>query len=299
MTKPDTPTPRSTATPHRSQGFKTLATWAVLVAMFAVIYFNISPKNSSSPQTNWTPFLELSGALFGVLLVIFVMVVRRNLRELRTFHTDTIAALAESSRGNHEAARATFWRWVEHAHVSRIVAVARHNLAWTLMRMGNLDQAIEVAQQNDAGSRTSLERVALAPMSAVDIALYHALAGHLVDATTWLEQAASRRDDMSMPIAPAIRALATAIVDCRAGRAQQAANNLEDHWSEHEAVLTGDLVRVLRIVRSFARHADGPRHAGAASIDLSSLRPAHPGEYAMLSASWPEMAAFLAANDLA
>jgi hypothetical protein len=74
---------------------------------------------------------------------------------------------------------------------------------------------------------------------------------------------------------------------------------LDERWHEYEALLTGDIVRHLRVVRAFARAAAGPREAGTAAMDLASARPAYPGEYALLAAEWPEMAAFLAAHELA
>lgn len=281
------------------QARKTFATWLILIALFAVIYFSFSPGKTSHAGPSGTFSLELFGVLFAVLLVIFAVMLRRNLRELRRFQTENTNALAENARGNYESARATFSRWLETTRVPRIVAVARHNLAWTLARMGRLEEAIEVAQANDGTSQAQLETAAMAPTSALDLALYQALAGHLVEAKLWLERADARDDKMTLPHASAMRGMAVAVLDCRAGRAAQAATNLDEHWAEYEAVLTGDIVRMLRLVRSFAKHEEGPRHAGPATIDLASLRPAYPGEYAMLTAGWPEMAAFLAVNGLA
>lgn len=275
----------------RGQALRTIAVWLVLIAMFLTIYTSFGGGLGFS--------LSMFGGVIALVLLFFGVTVARNVREARRFQADNTEALAQSARGNHEAARATFSRWVEETHMARVVAVARHNLGWTLARMGKLDEAIEVATANEQHYLSQLEATVLAPTSAIDLALYHALAGHLDDAEAWLARAAERHDKLSLPSVPAMAAFARAALDCRAGRYADAAGALDERWSEYEAVLTGDTVRSLRLVRAFAKAAEGPRHAGVATIDIATLRPAFPDEYAMLTTTWPEMAGFLASNGLA
>jgi hypothetical protein len=69
---------------------------------------------------------------------------------------------------------------------------------------------------------------------------------------------------------------------------------LDEHWSEYEATMTGEVFRPVRIVRAFAITAAGPRSAGNAE----TIRPAYPGEFDFLGVGWPEMETFLATNGL-
>ena len=55
------------------------------------------------------------------------------------------------------------------------------------------------------------------------------------------------------------------------------------------------------MLRAFAMaRAPGaaPRDAGGVEMLVSALQPVRPGEFAMLQAEWPEMAAFLSAAGL-
>lgn len=278
--------------PKGRQAYKTLAIWTVLIATYSIVYGLLGGNPTRLAVT-------LSAAAGAVVFVVGLLLVVRASREMRRFHADNSAAVAALGRGELERARTMFWEWAEKATVSRIAAVARHNLAWTLARQGELAQAIEVAVATQEALLPELKAVALAPTSAVDLALFHALAGDLDQARGWLAAADERRTMLSLPAASAMRELAQAVVDCRSGNAADAARRLAEHWHEHEAILTGDVMRPLRVVRAFARSAAGPREAGVAEMDLVSARPAFPGEYALLAAGWPEMAAFLAAHELA
>jgi hypothetical protein len=243
--------------------------------------------------------LKVGGAFFALLFVIFLLLVARAARQYRRFNLENTAAVAALGRGELAAARATFWRWAEETPVPRIAAVARHNLAWTLAREGELARAIEIATDNDQSCLTSLQANGLGPTSAVDLALYHALANNLAEARRWIAVADTRKSMVTLPQVPAGRAFAQAVVDCRSDNAAEAARALDEHWSEHEAFLTGNILRLLRVVRAFARGTAGPREAGAAEMDLISARPAFPREYAVLASGWPEMEAFLVAHGLA
>lgn len=275
----------------RGQARKTIAIWLVLTAMFVVLYRMVGGSTSDG--------VEVIGGTFAALVVIvFAIAIVRNMRQFRRFNAENSAAVAALGRGELERARTTFWGWAEQAVSPRIAALARHNLAWTLARQGRLAQAIEVATNNDEQHLAGLQPLGLAPTSAVDLALYHALANTLDEARRWLTITDDRRAMLALPSVPAMKAFARAVIECRTGNPAEAARVLDEHWHEYEAVLTGDVARPLRVLRAFARAATDPRQAGVAEMDLLSARPVFPGEYAMLASGWPEMAAFLESQNL-
>lgn len=263
----------------------------VLVGIFVAVYV-IAAGNGDRAT------VVIVGTTTAVVVAAFAMATARMTRMVQRFQTENTAAVAALGRGELESARATFSRWAETTGFPRLAAVANHNLGWTLARQGQLQRAIDVATANDERCLSALQANGLAPTSAIDLALYHALAGSLDDARRWLGVADGRKAMVALPTVPAMRAMAQAVIDCRDGNAPEAARALDERWREYEALLTGDIVRPLRIVRAFARAAAGPREAGTAQMELVSARPAYPGEYAMLGVEWPEMAAFLAAHEL-
>jgi hypothetical protein len=269
---------------------KTFAIWGVLILVFVALYAIAGGTGRGT--------VVMVGIMTACLVIILAIATARTLRHVREFQTENTAAVAALGRGELESARATFSRWAESARYPRLAAVANHNLGWTLARQGQLQRAIEVAAANDERRLSALQANGLGPTSAIDLALYHALAGSLDDARRWLGVADGRKAMVTLPTAPAMRAMAQAVIDCRDGNAAEAARALDERWREYEALLTGDIVRPLRIVRAFARAAAGPREVGTAQMELVSARPAYPGEYAMLGVEWPEMAAFLAAHEL-
>lgn len=94
-------------------------------------------------------------------------------------------------------------------------------------------------------------------------------------------------------------ALLRAVIDCRRGRAADAMVSLEHAWNEYEAAMTGEILRMMRVVRAFACAAgEGPRHQGQVERVLGDLRPRYAHEFVFLGGAWPEMAAFFAANQL-
>lgn len=90
-----------------------------------------------------------------------------------------------------------------------------------------------------------------------------------------------------------------AALHCRAGRFDDAVRLLDERWASCEGALTGGTLRPLRVLRGFAIASSNPRNAGLAEVALATSRPSFPGEYDFLGVEWPELAAFLAAHDLA
>jgi len=208
------------------------------------------------------------------------------------------AALA---RGRFDEAGVIFENLVRdtEAWLPAMAAIACHNLAWTAMRQGNMIRALELLKANETAHLKELTALALSVTSALDLAINHALLGELDAAARSLRDSETRaRGQASANVSMAI--FAHALVDCRAGRADDAAKLLDERWAECEAVTKGSELRPLRVMRAFAIASSGPRDAGQADAILAPAKPlAYRGEYAFLGSSWPEMAAFLAAHDLA
>jgi hypothetical protein len=270
----------------RSGWIKTLVSWAVVFAALTALY-------SMTHSAGVYLFV-----LFPVALTV-IMMVRFN-RQMKRFHRDNDEAVASLARGELQRARDAFWTWAERATVPRITALARHNLGWTLMRQGELEQAIAVASDNVARNEGALAAMGMLPTSGVDIALYHALRGDSSGAEQWLTRTDQWSGLLSLPTVPALKAFVRAVLACRAGLPDDAARLLDERWAEYEGLLTGDVLRPLRIVRAFAIAAGGPRNAGIAEAILGGAgRPAYPDEYDFLGVAWPEMASFLASHRLA
>ncbi|MBL9016881.1 MAG: hypothetical protein JNL83_22020 [Myxococcales bacterium] len=230
-------------------------------------------------------------AVSAIVLAVLVVVNRRSSSRARAFHAANKDAYAALGRGDFDAARQTWATWADSV-MPRIAALARHNLAWTQIRTGKLDEAIATLESNEATRLGALEAIGLAATSAADRALAHALLDHAKDAEVWLDRAEARLLAATMPTSGAI-ALARSVWHCRAGRVDVAAKLLADGWREIESTTTGDVLRPLRVVRAFAAAAAGPREPA-----LETPRPAYPGEYTFLGTTWPEMAAFLATHEL-
>lgn len=88
-------------------------------------------------------------------------------------------------------------------------------------------------------------------------------------------------------------------ISALARRAAEAMVSLEQAWTEHEATMTGQTLRIMRVVRAFAcAAADGPRNQGLVERVLGEMKPRYERELTFLGGTWPEMAAFLAAHRL-
>ena len=265
------------------------------VALFSAVYFVTRGElRGMRVALLWLPAAGLVATFIGVMAVNMI----RFRRELLRYNRDAIAGLAALARGDLKRAHDTFWAWAERTQVPSIAALARHNLAWTLMRQGNLPQAIAVATDNDDRNSGVMTEIGLFPMSGADLALYHALQGDTVAAEQWMTKTEQRSRLLTVTSTAAMKAYARAVLDCRAGKHEDAARQLDEHWAEYEAMSDGAVLRPLRIVRAFAIAASGPRSAGIADTMIALSRPVYPGEYDFLGVAWPEMAAFLASHGL-
>jgi hypothetical protein len=130
------------------------------------------------------------------------------------------------------------------------------------------------------------------------LALCAVLLDELDTAARW---ATKLREGSAGALAPITRLhlAVEALVALRRGRAQEARLAFDQSWAEIERTTAADLVRGLRIARAFAAEAEGGETAALAPDLLAGARPFRPGEYAWLSASWPEMARYLEAKGFA
>lgn len=244
------------------------------------------------------PLLELLIGLAVLPVVLIAVQIIRLTRQAIRFIPENAKASAALARGDLKVARDILWQSAERTSSSQVSAIARHNLGWTLMRQGELQQAIDVLTDNEERNQAALKSARMYPTSAVDLALDYGLLGDLEAAEKWMTEVERRATALSNPTFPAMKAFARAVLDCRAGRCSDAARMLDERWAEYEATLTGETLRPLRIVRAFAIAAEGPRNAGMAETAIAMARPAYPGEYDFLGVAWPEMELFLASHQL-
>ena len=239
--------------------------------------------------------VALMAACVVVLLGAWVFGVRTYLR----FAREDSKAHSALREGDFSRARETFWRWSECA-IPRVAALSRHNLAWTLMRQGELKDAIAVANTTYiARYSRELKATRTLPTTMIDLALFHALSGNLEVANKALDQLEQRKDLTPNDRFPAMKSFTKAVIACRDGRAAEAARTLDENWAAYESLLTGDLLRLFRVLRAFAIASADARDAGKAQLQLVNSRPAFRGEYDFLGKAWPEMQAFLVAHELA
>ena len=209
------------------------------------------------------------------------------------------AALGAVGRGELAKARDVFTRWAPN-RFGWISASARHNLGATLLLEGRLEEAVQILEDAAATYKLSLTHVGLLPTTRLDVALCHALLGNLDLAEAWATRAAEPVTSTPRTSFPGAMALVRGIVACRRGHPGEAMVALEHAWAEHETMLTGETLRMIRVVRAHACAAsDGPRNQGLVERVLGDVRPRYAHEFAFLGGAWPDMAAFLETHRLA
>lgn len=216
----------------------------------------------------------------------------------RRFNNEANAALAALGRGELAKARDTFVRWSKSRNPV-LSGMARHNLSWTLMLEGRLEEALTLIEDTATYYARGLASHGMLSTTRVDAGLYNALLGKLDAAASWLEKAREPLAASPRPTFPGMLAILEAVIACRTDRADEAVVVLERALAEHEAAMTGELLRLIRVTRAFALAASGsPRSQGMVEQVLGDMRPRYAGELTYLGTAWPEMAMFLAAHRL-
>jgi tetratricopeptide (TPR) repeat protein len=231
----------------RRSAFQTVSTWTVCVGSGVGTYAVFSGAASG-----WA-IAAIIGGIIGLIVIVTTINLVITNRRLSMFMRDSNEGVAALARGELQRARDIFWRWAEDAPVPRASALARHNLGWTLMRQGELQQAIAVLTDNESSHPTQLKQISMYPTSAADLALNYALAGQLEEAERWYSKAEERSSETCAPGYPAMKVYARAVLDCRKGNSGEASRLLDERWAECEASLTGEVVRPIRVVRSHTR----------------------------------------------
>lgn len=269
--------------------------WLLLIIMFVSLYelfTSPSPARASGVESSLGPIVACSalGILF-LLVALRVLSIQRQMRRAVIMNGEALELLG---RGELQKAQARFAEIAEKFRRLRAVRVlAQYNGAVAHLLAGDLDRATAalVAIERDQGLAVSL---ILRANGASYLALCHALAGRLDQATPWLDEAEKLRPTASEPLRlTGMLTLGRAIVACRQGQPSEGARLIEADWHAFEAV-GGDAARALRLVRAFAiAQAGGPRDDGAIDRLLAPLRESRPRSVHYLGAAWPEMAAFI------
>ena len=282
--------PVASAAKKKLAWVKTIAIWMVNIALFVACYgiFSENPTTAGA--------LAVIGICIAILVVILGTGSAFALRHWRRAQVEINGAVAAGSRGQLDLAYETYARWIESSNPA-LSALARHNLGWTLMRQGRLEEALAVISNNDWAHERDLKRMSLHGTSSVDLSLFCALLGKIEDAESWL-QVTEQRAATANPSLPAMKVFARAVLDCRRERCEDAARLLDEQWPECEAALRGSELRPLRVVRAYAHAAGGPRNSGVADHLLASSRPVYDGEYDFLGVAWPAMQSFLLSHRL-
>ncbi|MBP6837734.1 MAG: tetratricopeptide repeat protein [Kofleriaceae bacterium] len=267
---------------------KPRVSWTVLPLIAAGVAFGLGIALRSKP-------LRLGGAAASVVLIVGVVMLV--LARSRRFGADNSAAISALGQGRYDEARTVFTRWAGRGP-GTVAANARHNLGWTLLLEGRVGDAVTVLEDAARHHQHALRALSLLPTTRIDAALCHALLGQLEPAEAWIAMARDPAAGIRVASFAGMMALTQAVLTCRRGHAAQAAAGLAQARAEHEPTMTGDTLRMMRVVHAFCAGADSPREQGVVEQILGDLRPRHPREFAFLGGAWPDMHAFLAAHGL-
>jgi tetratricopeptide (TPR) repeat protein len=277
-----------------TQPQKVLLLWISLILMFFAIYQFLSPPaphhraaQALSPHS-W--LFDYCGQILGMVVVLSAMiwgvwVARGNAR----FNLESAEGIALLEKGAAAQAAALFEGLIaRHPHNGD---AARFNAGTARLRAGQLDRAIElltlVADEKKKASNAQTQAWA-------ELAAAYALAGKPDEATAWLAKVEARPNVNTFALV-----WPRALVAARRGELVELARTLETRWRQLENTLTGNVLRRLLLLRAFAvATSEGPRGTATAEPLLARLRPTTPDEFAWLTGSWPELAAFVAANNL-
>jgi hypothetical protein len=291
VSDPNDKSPVQNASRRWMTPFTTCLIWGLLIG--ALVRGYLAHARDPSPVVA----VAIGGGVLALLILIIWVSALFTVRRWRRAQQEINDGVAALSRGQFVTANEIFTRWCEPTN-NVVSALARHNLAWTLMRQGQLQEALRILSNNDSEHDRELQRLTIYPTSAADLALDHALLGNLDEAATWIATSEERAKVSANPSWSGMRVFVRAVLDCRNGRCNEAARLLDEHWAECEAELKGSELRPLRVIRAYAHAAAGPRDAGIVDGLLASSKPMYEGEYDFLGVAWPEMQTFLVAHRL-
>lgn len=229
-------------------------------------------------------------ATFVGAFAVGVALQHRRGRSQQEFAAEEASGLGHFARGDFDSAYQLFDNlykdyWVD---ASANLVAGRHR-AWALLRLGRIEEG--QLQINDLIGRT-------------DDAQFNGHVRLLRALVAQIGGAVPLDADLPLPgeigSAPdGLWEMTSALVLIRQGQGEQAARSLQEAWRELEGRVSGDLFRLLRLVRAFAEHTVATtRDAGTLDALLAPLRSAPPGFARMLTAAWPEMRLFWESQSL-
>ena len=283
------PAPRRTGI---QSSHKTLILWVLLILMFLAVYqlFSRTPPTPAQhvgySDSNWFAWVLI--APFVGLLVGWVVWSRIRLSR---FNRENAGGIELLNKGITAKAAEVFeslvarYRWPANLRIT-----GRHNAAIAQIKSGQLGRAIELL----APLLKDKSAVNLHASAGNELAVAYALSGDLAAADKALAVVEK------IPNVTAYHLIwPRVVIAARRGEFSELARTLESRWRELESQLSGEVLRRLTLLRAFAlASVDGVRGPGSAEPLLERLRPAAPGEFTWLSASWPELDAFLQTHPL-
>lgn len=280
-----------------SQARRTLVIWAVVVAMFVVIYAMFDDKGAAPAKASgYSGIWIWAAGLLGLAIpVVFVALQLRGHRRFNAAQVPGLEALAKGEPARAadlfaELARACRGRPSHHA-------VASYNYGYALLRAGESAKAVGVLLrvENTPGVQVGGVRL-LAPVA---LARAYAIGGDVAKARAWLDIAKARPLADNVVYGRAILASVEALVRCREGKYAEALAVLDESWQIIENFLSLDLCAEPWLVRAFCVAMQSTvRDAAAAERWLRALRILSPEQSRWLTLHWPELEQFAVANDL-
>jgi hypothetical protein len=282
-----------------------LALWALLIGMYVCIWTVLRSPQSGTRETSTADPGDSSPAITTVVpMVLFVLigvVLFATTARTRRFNSANAQGLQALAEGDYARAADTFaelsrkYRWPTH-----LTGIATFNIGVARLHQGLLGEALDCFARVER--RTNSALAGLRTTLACNTALAYALRGDLESARPWRAAAEDAKKRAADPtLVTGFVAFVDAVIDCREGRYESFLRWLDDRWSQLEGSMTARTTRPLRVLRAFAMTqapGAGPRDAGGVEMLVGALQPVRPGEFAMLRAEWPEMAAFLSAAGL-
>jgi hypothetical protein len=284
---------------------RTLALWALLMVMFLLIWTMLQSgqpgaraPSTTDPEDSPLAITKVAPVVLIVLFGVFTFAITARARRFNSANAQGLQALAE---GDYARAADTFvdlsrkYRWP-----AQLATIATFNVGVARLHQGLLGEALDCFARVE--QRTYGALAGMRATLACNAALTYGLRGDVESARRWRAAAEdAKKSAADQGLVTGFIALVDAVVDCREGRYESFLRWLDERWRQLEGSVTARTTRPLRVLRAFATArapGAGPRDAGSVEMLVSALQPVRPGEFAMLQAEWPEMAAFLSASGL-
>jgi hypothetical protein len=289
----------------RASTRKTFFVWLLLILMFVGVYQlfsgpqprHVSDANDLCPKPSaWSSLSVSWGAPIGLAMLFYYFLLRA-MRGNNQYAERCEPAQLAFADGDFARAAEEYRGLVKHykGKVST-ESLSSISLGQALVHQGALREAAEafITGERGAGLLYGAEARLIA---AVELARLYALEGRLDVARKWSEDARKKlsRTGYRLVRASSLR-IVDALIAARAGEPERAATLLDGEWHRFEQWLPTAQMREAWLLRAFV--SDGGQR-GQAETWLRLLRSGRRGQLDFMGVQWPELQAFLAANDLA